>query len=155
MPLRSLLFAQGGFDHEVFIPVPPEAVLARLSQSDGWIRLQPLVVAVEADSRNPGMIRVTDRLELGGRSFLLRYRAQVLPVPDGIDAHAWSFPFIHVFNRLRCRPAREGTVLRETSTLEAPRPLLGYTVRTARTAHAAMLENLKASLVREARAPGA
>jgi hypothetical protein len=151
---RSFLFAEGGFDHEVFIPVPPEAVLARLSRPDGWIRLQPLVIAVEAEPRDPETFRVTDRLEFGGRAFDLRYRARVAPVPDGIDAHAWSFPFIHVFNRLRCRRGGAGTVLRETSIIQAPRPLLRYTVRTARKAHAAMLANLKEALIQEGRAPG-
>lgn len=149
MILRPHLLIEGGFDHEVFVPVPPEAVLARLSQPDGWIRLQPLVIAVEEEPHAPGMLRVTDRLEVWGRAFHLRYRARVIPVPDGIDAHAWSFPFIHVFNRLRCRAEGEGTVLRETSTIEAPRPLLRYTVETARAAHATMLANLRGALLKE------
>ncbi len=147
MRLRSLLLAQGGFEHEVFIPAPPEAVLAHLARPEDWIHLQPLVIAVEPSPRHPGQLLITDKLEFAGRAFRLRYRAHVLPVPDGLDAHAWSAPFVHVFNRLRCLPARGGTVLRETSTLEAPRPLLGYTVRTARAAHATLLANLGAKVL--------
>jgi polyketide cyclase/dehydrase/lipid transport protein len=153
MLLRPRLLSEAGFDHEIFVPVPPEAVLARLSQPDGWIRLQPLVIAVEEEPRAPGMLRVTDRLEMWGHSFHLRYRARVSPVPGGIDAHAWSFPFIHVFNRLRCRAEGGGTVLRETSIIEAPRPLLGYAVKTAQAAHATMLANLRDALVKESDAP--
>ena len=153
MLLRQFLLTQGGFDHEIFIPVPPEAVLARLSRPEDWIRLQPLVIAIDEDPRTPGMFRVTDRLKVGGLAFHLRYRAQVLPVSDGIDGHAWSFPFIHVVNRLRCHAQDGGTLLRETSTLEAPRPLLGYAVKTARAAHAAMLANLSEALVQRSGTP--
>lgn len=153
MRVRPLLLAEAGFDHEVFIPVPPETVLARLSRPEDWVRLQPLVIAIDADPRAPGMLRVTDRLEMWGRTFHLRYRAQVIPVPGGIDAHAWSFPFVHVFNRLRCRAEQGGTVLRETSTIEAPRPLLGYTVRTAQAAHATMLANLRDALSVQSHGP--
>jgi hypothetical protein len=148
MRFRRFLLAQGGFDHEVFIPVSPEAVLARLSRPEEWIRLQPLVIAVDEDPRAPGMLRITDRLLIGGRAFHLRYRAQVIPVSGGLDGHAWSFPFIQVVNRLRCHAQDGGTLLRETSTLEAPRPLLGHAVKTAQAAHAAMLANLREALVK-------
>lgn len=149
MLLRQLLLGEGGFEHEVFLPAPPEIVLARLSRPEDWIRLQPLVVHIEEDPHEPGMLRVTDRLEVRGRAFHLRYRARVIPVAGGLDAHAWSFPFVHVLNRLRCRAEGGGTALRESSTIEAPRVLLGYTVETARAAHATMLANLRDALVKE------
>jgi hypothetical protein len=41
MYLRQFLLAQDGFDHEVFIPMSPETILARLSRPEDWIRLQP------------------------------------------------------------------------------------------------------------------
>jgi hypothetical protein len=151
MLLRQLLLGEGGFENEVFLPVPPEVVLARLSRPEDWIRLHPLVVHIEEDPRAPGMFRVTDRLEVRGRAFHLRYRVGVTAVPGGIDGQAWSFPFVRVFNRLRCRAERGGTALTETATIEAPRPLLGYAVETARAAHATMLANLRDALVKESR----
>ncbi len=147
MRLRSLLLAQGSFDHDIFIPVAPEVVLALLSRPQEWIRLQPLVIAIDEEPRAPGMLRITDRHTIGGLTFQARYRAQVIPVDGGLDGHAWSFPFIHVLNRYRWHAQEGGTLLRETTTIEAPRPLLGFTVKTARAAHVSLLANVKQALV--------
>jgi hypothetical protein len=144
--LRGLLLGESTFHSEAFARAAPEAVRAVLADPERWIRLQPLVIEVEPDPSAPGFFHITDRLRVAGFPVVTRYRARIGEVADGaLDSEAWSSPFIHVENRLRWAAEGEGTRVREASTITAPRPLLGFTVRTARPAHVRMVEAIAAA----------
>jgi hypothetical protein len=65
-----------------------------------------------------------------------------------------GLPFIHVVNRIRCHAQDGGTLLRETSTLEAPRPLLCYDVKTDQAVHATLLASLSTAVACALRVAG-
>lgn len=145
--LRRFLFGARSFTNEITILATPEATIALLHRPQDWFRLQPLVIGVEAEPNTPGYYQVTDRLTTFGRSYELRYRVHVVTVSDGIESEAWSPGGVHVVNALRAEPAPEGTLLRETCRITAPRPLVDYAARTAEAAHRALLGRLRDAVV--------
>lgn len=132
------------FINELVIDAPPAKVLAAVADPVVFAHLNPLVVKVEIDRRQPGYYTVTDRFGRGRLSIKPRYRAWMVVVEDGIDSAAWSFPRIRLRSQWRFLPHDDGTLARETVDITMPSPVASYVLRTARSAHQELLQRLKA-----------
>lgn len=138
-----LLRATCTFALEAHIDAPPAAVLAALDDPPAYMRLNPLVIAVDRQPDRSDMYVVTDRLAVLGLSFTLRYTVRWTRVDGGLDSEVWSALGTHLHNELRVAPAGAGARVHETIRMTAPRPLLGYARRNARDSHRALLDRLK------------
>ena len=140
----AVFFTQRTFANEALIHAPLAVVRQILTDPVVLTKLSPLVVQVTFDANAPKYFYVVDQLMMFGSEFQTRYKAKHEVVEGGVDAQAWSFPRIHVFNRWRLQETGEGTLAREDSTLTMPRPVAGYVYRTAYSGHSEMMQRLKA-----------
>lgn len=138
-----LLCASDSFTTQVRIAVAPDALLALLDDPRTLMRLNPLVVEVAATGR-PGEYAITDALRLLGIPLRVRYRVRWRREGDRIETEVESTLWTRLRNSLHVSADGDGARVVETVRATAPRPLLGYVCRTARAAHADMLEGLKA-----------
>jgi hypothetical protein len=126
------------------VPAAPEVVREFYVDLDNLARVHPLVVAVESvDSpRGAREYRVTDRVRLGPVRLRIHY-AVTMTARDG----ALGGPAVPARAPAHVGVVRGGgveTVLTEDMRIEAPRPLLGLTVRRAVAAHREMLAGVAA-----------
>jgi hypothetical protein len=140
---RSLLLGAATFTTEARVHAPPEAVLAVLDDPPSFMRLNPLVVAVDPVPGEAGAYVVTDVLRMLGVSFRFRYKVCWQRVADGSDSEVLTAPATHLRNTLRVRADGPGSIVTETVRLRAPRPLVGYTRATAQASHREMLDGLR------------
>ena len=140
----AILFAQRSFVTEVVVRAAPSAVLAALEDLPAFIRLNPLVVAVERVAGEADAYVVTDRLRFLGIPFDVRYEVRSVRVPDGLDSEVRASPATRLHNELRVLPEGAGTRVRETVRMTAPRLLAGYAAATAQAAHRDLLARLAA-----------
>lgn len=143
MSSRSFWKSEREFDIAVLIARPVEVVRGLLAEPLAWVGLQPLVTAVIKEPDRPGFFTISERLTFAGVPMNNRYRARISPHHDGVDSEAWSAPAIHLQNRLRWVAEGAATRLSENVRIEAPWPFMSYVVRTARSAHLAMLERIR------------
>ena len=126
--------------------VPVDAVRRLFADTERWVRLQPLVIDMRAETDQPHCYRITDRLRFLGVPFRHHYRARIEPHAEGVDSEAWSRPAIHLRNRITWVAEGEHTRIEESVRVEAPRTLLRLTIKTARRAHGEMLDRICAEL---------
>lgn len=155
MPGQSLWKTEQRFANERLVRASIADARSLLADPQQWVRLQPLIIGLEQERKRPDFFRVTERLRLGGITLRHAYRARITPGADGVDSEAWSVPFIHVTNHLRCTEEGGLTRIRESVLVEAPRPLIAFVVRTAHRAHATMLDRIRDALERTARGASA
>ncbi len=148
--------AQGTFENTVLIQAEPERAARILSALDHHTALHPFIVAVREVASAPGdapgsrRYRITDRMKVGPVALRFTYSAVLSfdPETGTISSEAFQFPAIHLKNTTRCRAEGTGTRVEEQVVVNAPRPLLGYVLEQARSAHRQMLQALKAMLER-------
>ena len=132
------------------VPAPPGDVRAFYVDLDNLRLIHPLIVSVQALSRNAipdGYVqsyRVVDRIPLGPLSLKITYRAR-LRVPDRGDVltEADQSPKVRLRGRVAFEPVAGGTRLTERIRISAPRPLAALTTREAVKAHVAMLAGIR------------
>jgi hypothetical protein len=139
----SLLFATSTLNTEVFIQASPAAVLARLDDPLFFIRLNPLVVAVEPIAGETGGYWVTDKLQFCGVPYHLRYKVRWMRVEEGVDAEVWSAAATRLHNKLRIFAEGSGARVRETVEMTTLRPLSGYVRSAAQESHRDLFARLK------------
>ena len=139
----AIFFAQRSFVTEVVVGAAPAAVLAALDDLPAFMRLNPLVIAVESVPGEAGAYQVTDRLRFLGVPFDLRYKVRSVRVSDGLDSEVWASPATRLHNELRVLPEGAGARVRETVNMTVPRLLAGYAVAAAQAAHRDLLDRLK------------
>lgn len=160
--IRSLAFANEGFFLSVACAADAEDVRRVLRDPRALLALHPLVIGVDREPGRPDVFVVTDRLELGAAgkklrsilgwgepggpeaSFRTQYRARLEATEDGVKGEAWAALGTHLQTRYRCIPTPDGCRVDEDATVSALRPLLAFTVKTARAAHEVMLGRLAA-----------
>lgn len=143
--MRMSIFAaasSSSFITEIRIAAPPAAVHALLDDPRALIRLNPLVIGVEAGA--PGEFLVTDALRMAGIPLRLRYLVRWRRDGDRIETEAESAFQTRLRNTLQVEPDGKGSRVVETVRVTALRPFIGYVCRTAKTAHEDMLNRLKA-----------
>ena len=137
-----MFFAERSFVTEVVVRAAPAAVLAVFDDFTSFIRLNPLVVAVEPAPDDGAAYLVTDRLRVLGLAFDLHYKVRIVRVADGFDSEVWASPATHLHNELRVLAENGGSRVRETVRMEMPRLLASYGVATAKRAHRDLLDRL-------------
>ena len=140
----GIFLAQRSFVTEVVVRAAPAAVLAALDDLPAFIRLNPLVVAVERVPDEADAYLVTDRLRFLGIPYQLRYELRSVRVPEGLDSDVRASPATRLHNELRVLPEGAGTRVRETVRMTVPRPLAGYAIAAAEAAHRDLLARLAA-----------
>lgn len=140
----AIVFARRSFVTEVVVHAAPSRVLAVLDDLPAFIRLNPLVVAVERAPGEADAYLVTDRLRFLGIPFAVRYEVRSVRVPEGLDSEVWASPATRLHNELRVFPEGAGARVRETVRMTAPRPLAGYAIAAAEAAHRDLLARLAA-----------
>jgi hypothetical protein len=138
----AFLFAERSFVTEVVVRAAPAAVLAVLDDVPAFIRLNPLVVAVEPAPGDAAAYLVTDRLRVLGFPFDLRYKVRSVRFPEGLDSEVWASPATHLHNELRVLAENGGARVRETVRMRTPRLLARYAAATAKSAHRDLLDRL-------------
>lgn len=139
----SFWIAERSFDIDTLIRAPLAEVRSFLDDPQKWVGFQPLILGITEEPSRPGFYRIKERLEVAGVPVKFGYRARIEPHDGGVDSEAWTAPFIHVANRLRWTAEGSSTRLSESSHLDGPRPLMSFVLRTAKTAHIAMLERIR------------
>jgi hypothetical protein len=142
MDAWPLLFAQRRCVSEVVVRAAPAAVLALLDDLPAFIRLNPLVVAVDRVPGEGGAHLVTDRLRVLGFSFDLRYEVRAVRVPQGLDFEVRASRATRLHNELRVFPEGGGARVRDTVCMTAPRPFAAYGIAVAERAHRDVLFRL-------------
>jgi hypothetical protein len=142
--IESIFFARRAFVTEVIVRAAPSLVLAALDDVPAFMRLNPLVVAVERAPGEADTYLVTDRLRFLGVPFDPRYEVRSVRVPEGLDSEVRASPATRLRNELRVLPRGERTRVRETVRMTAPRPLAGYGIAAAEAAHRDLLARLAA-----------
>ncbi|BBX64435.1 hypothetical protein MSAS_36090 [Mycobacterium saskatchewanense] len=132
------------------VPAPPDRVREFYVDLDNLGLVHPLIVSVEALSRDDTAdgysqsYRVTDRIPLGPLTMRMTYHAR-LHVPDRGDVRteADQSPGVRLRGTVSFDPVAGGTRVTERIRISAPRPLLAVTAREAVKAHAAMLAGIR------------
>ncbi len=146
--------AKAEFSQAIFIHANPARVKALLFDYSQHTRLHPMIVSVRklepaktADGRPLRRHRITDRMRMGPLTFRFTYYATIFEDAQGdLVGDAYQNPGVHLRVITRCQPNDQGTRVDEHVTVEAPRLLLGTTLRQARKAHENLLARLKAFL---------
>lgn len=132
------------------IPAAPDVVRAFYVDLDNLRTLHPLIVAVQRTARTVGPdgyvadYRVQDRIPLGRIKVPVTYIATLhVPVEGEVWTEARQFPRVRLRGRVSFDEDPHGTLLTERLSIDAPRPLQGFTTRQAVAAHAAMLAGIR------------
>jgi hypothetical protein len=132
------------------VPGAPDDVRAFYTDLANMKLVHPLVVAVDCladrqDARGRCReYRVRDRIPLGPFRMGVTYRATVLIAPDGVvHTEARQFPSVRLSGTVTFVPLGAGTTVTEAIDIEAPQPLLRFTIAQAKKAHAAMLAAIR------------
>jgi Polyketide cyclase / dehydrase and lipid transport len=142
------------FGQSIYIEASPSVVLAHLASFEHHDSIHPMIVAVReldplytADGTTQRRYAITDRMRLGPLTLRFTYLATIYEDAGGeLVSDAYQRPRVHLRNTTRCAASGAGTLVYERVTVEAPRPLVGFVLRQAQTAHRAMLASLKALL---------
>ncbi|MCX4244999.1 hypothetical protein [Paraliomyxa miuraensis] len=151
-PLRRMAGNTIGFSLAVLVDAPVPRVRAMLADLRNHTRLNPLIHEVVELPRDPAepdaqRCRLYERLKLGPIPLRFWYLATVRAESEhALVAHAWAPMGVHVHVRYTMTPEATRTRLEEHAELTASRLVLGFTVRTAIDAHAAVLERLASIL---------
>ena len=132
------------------VPAPPDDVRDFYVDLDNIKLVHPLIVSVQATSREEtpdGYLqsyRVVDRIPLGPFTIKTAYRAR-LHVRAGGDVmtEADQSPGVRLRGTVSFEPIEGGTRLTERIRIAAPRPLATVTTREAVKAHIAMLAGIR------------
>jgi Polyketide cyclase / dehydrase and lipid transport len=132
------------------VPAPPDDVRDFYVDLDNIKLVHPLIVSVQATSREetPGgylqSYRVVDRIPLGPFTIKTAYRAR-LHVRAGGDVmtEADQSPGVRLRGTVSFEQIDGGTRLTERIRIAAPRPLATVTTREAVKAHIAMLAGIR------------
>lgn len=147
--------ARGGFTVETEVVVEPAEVYAHLLEPENQLGLQPLLTGIEAIERDRdeagrqrSRFETVERFRLAGAlSYDNRIRVECigLELDRRVGFTAWSRPGIVVHSEFLLETIGGGRATRvvESLEIEAPRLLLGITLRIARRAHAQLVENLR------------
>ncbi|MEZ4295222.1 MAG: hypothetical protein R3B70_09625 [Polyangiaceae bacterium] len=154
MSTRSIWIGESSFEHVRRVRASVEDARALFGDVHGWVKMQPLVLALDELPGEAGMYRVTERVIVGGLPVRSQYRAWISPGPDGVRSEAWSKPAVHLRNWLGWKAEGDELALMESVHVEAPRPLLAFVTRTAQRAHGTMLDRVVNALAERARERG-
>ncbi len=132
------------------VPGLPADVRAFYADLDNIPLVHPLVVSVRTVHRGDTAdgyeqtYRVTDRIPFGPLRLRASYVVQLkVPRTGDILTDARQFPRVRLRGTVSFTPTGSGTRLIERIGIEAPRPLLPVTARTAVEAHAEMLAGIR------------
>lgn len=131
------------------VPAEPATVRDFYVDLDNIEVVHPLAVSVRTLARtdtNDGYrqsYRVHDRIPLGPISLPISYHADLHVSAQGVLAESRQFPGVRLRTRVTFEPDGVGTRLVEHMRIQAPRPLIGYTVREAVSAHTTMLAGIR------------
>ncbi|OBJ52782.1 SRPBCC family protein [Mycobacterium sp. 1423905.2] len=132
------------------VPAPPGDVRAFYVDLNNLKIVHPLIVAVQVLSRTQTVdgylytYQVRDRIPLKFLAFRVAYRARLhVPMVGDVHTEADQFPGIRLRGTVSFESAGNGTRLTERILIAAPRPLAGFTVRSAVNAHHQMLVGIR------------
>ncbi len=132
------------------VPAPPDDVRDFYVDLDNIKLVHPLIVSVEAMSRNEtadGYLqsyRVIDRIPLGPFAMKIHYRARLhVPAEGDVLTEADQSPGVHLRGTVSFESVSGGTCVTERIHISAPRPLAALTTREAVKAHLAMLAGIR------------
>jgi Polyketide cyclase / dehydrase and lipid transport len=132
------------------VPGRPEDVRAFYADLDNLTLVHPLVVSVRTVDKSATAdgyeqtYQVTDRIPVGPLRLRATYAAHLqVPSTGAISTDARQFPRVRLRGTVSFTPTGSGTRITERIGIEAPRPLLGLTVRKAVEAHTEMLAAIR------------
>jgi hypothetical protein len=132
------------------VPGRPDDVRAFYADLDNVTLVHPLVVSVRTVDRRETVdgyeqtYRITDRIPMGPLHLRATYVAHLqVPSTGDISTDARQFPRVRLRGTVSFTPTGSGTRVTERIGIEAPRPLLGLTVRKAVEAHTEMLAAIR------------
>ena len=136
------------FEKEIFIQSDAATVVNVIADYSQHPKIHPLIVKVERAKDEPAGIKryfITDSLKWGPFKFKIKYRADIISVTeDTVHTEAYQSPGTFVTNLTKITPQGNGVLLHETITMRAPDMLFEYAFQQAKSAHAEMLERIKA-----------
>jgi len=132
------------------VPAPPDQVRDFYVDLDNIKLVHPLIVAVQATSRQETAdgyrqsYRVIDRIPLGPFTMKIVYRARLhVPAQGDVMTEADQSPGVRLRGTVSFEPIDGGTRVTEQIRIAAPRPLAAFTTREAVKAHIEMLAGIR------------
>ncbi|WP_127504197.1 SRPBCC family protein [Actinoplanes solisilvae] len=143
------------FELTTQVEAPPEVVLDFLTSFDRHRGLHPYLVSATVVDEGTGGEgpwrdwRVVERPRLGPIRYTIRFAARVTRTSDmSFRTDTGAGPGVLLAVAMTVTPNDQGTLVRETTTVTAPGPLIGYVTRQARAAHARVFRLLPAEVAR-------
>ncbi|MGN6325373.1 hypothetical protein [Pseudolysinimonas sp.] len=135
--------AERRFELTTIVPVTPAAAIDRLADLASHHGLHPFLVSAEVEARGDDAAgpwedwRVVERPALGPLRYTVRFPARMQRTsPTSLVGTVRVIRGCSLVTRTTATPAPGGAVLRESTVVTAPLPLVGYMTNGARTAHA-------------------
>lgn len=143
------------FELSTTVPLEPAAAIDFLLDLGHHHGLHPLLVSADVVHRGTGPTgewadwEVVERVPLGPFGWPLRFGARMVRTERHVmEAHVRAAPGCLLRTTTSAEPSGAGSLLRETTVVTAPRPVLGFMTEQARAAHARTYERLPAHLAR-------
>lgn len=136
------------FELESTTTAPRPRVHALMSDLRNYVDVHPLLLRVVELPRDPcapytQRCRVYERVHIGPIPVRSSYLATIHARSEHeLLGEAWSFPRVHLRTIYTLLDESPGTRIRERVVIEAPGPLISFVRRTARSAHAELLERI-------------
>jgi hypothetical protein len=134
--------AERGFDLTTTVPAPPEAVVDFLMDLDRHRGLHPFLVSADVVAQGVGETgpwwewRVLERPRLGPVHYPIRFPARLVRTsPTSMESWVRAAPGCVLRSVTFVALAGSGCSVVERTRVTAPRPVVTYMVRQARTAH--------------------
>ena len=144
------------FDLETTVPVAPADAIDFLIQLDRHRGLHPYIQGAEriahgSDDEGPWVQwEIVDRPKLGPFPYTIRFPSRVTRTSvSSYISRVKAAPGCTLEIRTQASVTDAGTLVAETVTVSAPRPLLGYMTRQALLAHTRTFERLPGELSRQ------
>ena len=144
------------FELATRVPAPPGTVLDFLVSLDRHRGLHPYLVSATIVDEGAGgdgpwrAWRVVERPRLGPIRYPIRFSARVTRTSaTSYRTDTSTGPGVRLTVTMTVAPEGRGTLVRESTTVTAPRPLIGYVTRHARAAHARVFRLLPDEVARD------
>ncbi|KDQ63688.1 hypothetical protein JAAARDRAFT_53877 [Jaapia argillacea MUCL 33604] len=129
------------------VKVPTDEVILALHQPPTIVRLNPLVIDCSPDPNDPTLFVVTDNLKvLGVFPTTIKYTVKFSFVEDGFDSVVNAGGGTLLTNKWRATAVQDGTEIHEAVIVQAFFLFLPLVMKSLKTSHVALLDNLASKL---------
>ena len=136
------------FEREIFLQSDAATVINVIADYTQHPKIHAPIIKVERAKDEPAGTKryfITESRKWGPFKFKSKYRADIISVTeDSVHTKVYQPPGTFVTNLTKITPQGDGVLPHATITMRAPDMLYEYAFQQAKSAHAEMLEHIKA-----------